>query len=267
MRPLIDAAELVGRLHTVRVLDVRWSLADPAGGRLAHAESHIPGAVFLDVETDLSDGSMPDAGRHPLPDPDTLAARFGAAGIDDDTPVVVYDDSGGSVAARAWWLLRWLGHVDVAVLDGGWSAWVSGGHPVESGVPDSSPATFTLRPSLTRTVDRESVATRRGRLIDARAPERWRGDVEPVDPEPGHIPGAENVPTGELLDSTGRFLAPDVLATRLGPVDADTIASCGSGVTACAVILAAVAAGLPEPALYPGSYSEWVRAGLPVERG
>lgn len=270
--PIIDPDEVAERLDdpTLRVVDVRWYLSDPTLGAVRYAEGHVPGAVFLDLEDDLSDTSVPDAGRHPLPDRQTLATRLGEVGIGSGHDVVAYDDASGSIAARAWWLLRWLGHERVAVLDGGWPAWVRAGHPVSRVVPDHPPAMFAVSAPLTTTVGRAEVADRAGAvLVDARAPERFRGETEPVDPVAGHIPGAVNLPTGSLVDGNGRFLAPEALAGRLAPVlgDGRAMASCGSGVTACAVILAAVAAGLPEPALYPGSYSEWSMAGLPTEQG
>lgn len=269
--PIVDPDEVAGRLDdpSLRVVDVRWYLTEPGRGAVRYAEGHVPGAVFLGLETDLSDPSVADAGRHPLPDRDALAARLGEVGIGSGHDVVVYDDAAGAIAARLWWLLRWLGHERVAVLDGGWPAWVRAGHPVSRVVPDHPPAMFAVSEPLTTTVGRAEVADRgEAVLVDARAPERFRGETEPVDPVAGHIPGAVNVPTGSLVDGNGRFRAPEALADRLAPVlgDGPAIASCGSGVTACAVILGAVAAGLPEPALYPGSYSEWSTAGMPVER-
>lgn len=269
--PIVDPDEVAERLGdpTLRVVDVRWYLSAPTLGEVRYAEGHVPGAVFLDLDDDLSDTSVPDAGRHPLPDRQALATRLGEVGIGSGHDVVAYDDAAGSIAARLWWLLRWLGHERVAVLDGGWPAWVRAGHPVSRVVPDHPPALFAISDPLTTTVGRTDVADRGDTvLVDARAPERFRGEVEPVDPVPGHIPGAVNVPTGAVVGADGRFLAPEALAHRLAPVigQRPAIASCGSGVTACAVILGAVAAGLPEPALYPGSYSEWSTAGLPVER-
>lgn len=270
MEPLVSPEALSERLDdpSLRVVDVRWYLADPGLGRRRYATSHIPGAVFLDLESDLSDLSVPDAGRHPLPDRERLAEVLGERGIGSEHDVVAYDDSGGAIAARLWWLLRWLGHANVAVLDGGWHAWESARLPVTEVVPTHAPGTMVPHPSLTRLVDRQTVANRGDHVLyDARAPERYRGEDEPIDPVAGRIPGAVNIPTASLLGEGGRFLPPDQLAMTLGPTTESSIASCGSGVTACAVILAAVAAGLPEPALYPGSYSEWSRAGLPVESG
>lgn len=271
--PIVDPDGVAERLDdpSLRIVDVRWSLADPhEGGRVAYGAGHVPGAVFLDLETELSDPSVPDAGRHPLPSRQALARLLGSRGIGSEHTVVAYDDAGGSIAARLWWLLRWLGHEDVVVLDGGWPAWVAAGHPTTTEVPRLPPARFEVRPPLTATVDRHGVADRGDAvLVDARAAERFRGDVEPVDPVPGHIPGAVNLPTAALLGPDGRWPDPTSLRERLTSVvgEGPAIASCGSGVTACAVILGAVAAGLAEPALYPGSYSEWSTAGLPVERG
>ncbi len=269
MGPIIPADELAGRLDgDTRVVDVRWYLQDPGLGRRRYATSHLPGAIFLDLESDLSDTGVRDAGRHPLPDRDALAGLLGRVGIGNEHTVVAYDDSGGAIAARLWWLLRWLGHEAVAVLDGGWRAWTEAGFPTTEEVPDHPATSFVATAPLTKVVDASTVS-RRGEavLYDARAPERFLGEVEPVDPVPGRIPGAVNIPTATLLGPGGRFLPPDELRTTLGPTTEQSIASCGSGVTACAVILAAVAAGLPEPALYPGSYSEWSRAGLPVSSG
>lgn len=270
MGPLMSVDELSGRLGDprTRVVDVCWYLQDPGLGRRRYLSSHVPGAVFLDLETELSDTDVPDAGRHPLPNREGFAELLGSRGIGDDHVVVAYDDSGGAIAARLWWLLRWLGHEDVAVLDGGRRAWDEAGLPTTDEVPVHPPATFTARPPLTRVVDRSAVANRGDNVLyDARAPERFLGEVEPVDPVAGRIPGAVNIPTASLLGPGGRFLSPDELRSTLGPTTEQSIASCGSGVTACAVILAAVAAGLPEPALFPGSYSEWSRAGLRVESG
>jgi thiosulfate/3-mercaptopyruvate sulfurtransferase len=267
--PLISAEQLARRLDgDTRVVDVRWYLQDPGLGRRRYASAHLPGAVFLDLDTDLSDTTVEDAGRHPLPDRETLAGLLGRLGIGNQHTVVAYDDSGGAIAARLWWLLRWLGHADVAVLDGGWRAWTDAGLPTTPDVPEHPPASFTIHPPLTKVVDRSTVQHRGDSVLyDARAPERYFGEVEPVDPIAGRIPGAVNIPTATLLGPGGRFLPPEELATTLGPTTEQSIASCGSGVTACAVILAAVAAGLPEPALFPGSYSEWSRAGLPVASG
>jgi thiosulfate/3-mercaptopyruvate sulfurtransferase len=267
--PLVGVGDLARRLDdlTLRVVDVRWYLGDPGRGRAEYEAGHVPGAAFLDLDVDLSDHSVEDAGRHPLPGRDAFAATLGGVGIGNEHHVVAYDASGGSVAARLWWMLRWLGHERVSVLDGGWPAWIDQGHPVAVAGSPHPPSHFVAGAPLTRVVDRIAVASRSGVLLDARAPERWRGDVEPVDPVAGHIPGSVNVPSTALLDATHRFLAPGALRSLLveagtGP---GTIASCGSGVTACALVLAAVAAGLPEPALYPGSFSEWSTAGLPTE--
>lgn len=255
----------------IRVLDVRWYLSDHDQGRREYAEGHLPGAVFLDIEDDLSDTTRPGEGRHPLPDPGDLAGTLGRLGVGTAHTVVVHDDGPGVVAARAWWLLRHLGHADTHVLDGGISAWRGAGLPVDDLVPDHPPTTFDIRVRGDDTVTMEDVVGRGTVvLLDARAPERYRGEVEPVDPVPGHIPGAVNLPNAALVGGDGRFLPPEVLRSRFAAAgvdpEHDVVASCGSGVTACHLILGAVAAGLPEPRLYPGSYSQWSRAGRPVEQ-
>lgn len=264
-------AERIGA-GAVRVLDVRWYLTDHELGRHEYAEGHIPGAVFMDLEEDLSDLSIERAGRHPLPEPTALKARFERVGIGTDLPVVTYDHGPSSIAARAWWLLRKLGHPDVHVLDGGIEAWKDAGHPLSDEVPDYPVGTFASDVTTWEIADLPEVADRGDTvLLDARAPERFRGEVEPADPIAGHIPGAVNLPTTDLVGSDQRLLPPDELRARFaetgaGP-DEGAIASCGSGVTACHLVLAASVAGLPEPRLYPGSYSQWVREGMPVETG
>jgi thiosulfate/3-mercaptopyruvate sulfurtransferase len=241
------------------IVDVRWKLGEPGYGAKAYAEGHLPGAVFADLDRHLT-ATPGRAGRHPLPTAEVFRAFVEGAGISDGTRVVAYDDQGGAIAARLWFLLRYFGHETGAVLDGGLPAWTASGGALSTEVPVPARGSFTplVRPELI--AQREEVATLSGALLlDARAPERYRGDVEPIDPKAGHIPGAVNVPfAGNLAAS--RFLAPEPLKARYAALGLETrpaIAYCGSGVTACHTLLAAAVAGLPIPRLYPGSWSEW----------
>lgn len=253
--------------HTV-LLDCTFDLADPAAGREAYHRSHLPGAFYLHLDNELSGEKSGRNGRHPLPDPDTLTGRLRALGINDDTQVVAYDAQGGMFAARAWWLLRWVGHDAVAVLDGGKSAWIAAGLPVEAGTtPDPETAgNLTRRASLVETVDAGMLMdnlTQRSRLVvDARAPDRFRGENETLDPVGGHIPGAVNRCFKDNLQENGRFKSAPQLREEFGAVlgataPASAVMQCGSGVTACHNLLALEAAGLSGAALYPGSWSEW----------
>ncbi len=273
---LISAGELAALLGDpdLRVADVRWSLAAPDGGRAAYATAHVRGAVFVDLDSVLTAPVGP--GRHPLPDPAAFVAGLAALGIGRGHRVVTYDDAGGTVAARLWWMLDVLGHPRVAVLDGGIAAWRAAGLPVTAQVPAFDPAEPVASPrpgsAWPRTIDRLALAARLGMvtLLDARAPERYRGEIEPIDRIPGHIPTAVSLPTSELLGGDGRFLEPTGLAARFEDAGGGTgpvVVSCGSGVNACHLALAMRAAGLPDPLLYPGSYSEWTRAGLPIATG
>jgi thiosulfate/3-mercaptopyruvate sulfurtransferase len=267
----------------VRIVDVRWYL--PSTGRSAHEEyiaGHVPGATFVDLDHDLSAHDLPSGGRHPLPDPASFARVLGAHGISPSTHVVAYDDSAGSTAARLWWMLKQVGHARVSVLDGGLAAWMRAGLPVEAGEsPQREPETYSPVP-FTRfgaIVTREEVlpALDAGAvLLDARAPERFEGRNEPIDPRAGHIPGARNVPfVGNLapsVDGTMRFLFSDALRARFDGVGAGdgarVILSCGSGVTACHNALAMHLAGFAPPAVYVGSWSDWsMHADLPIETG
>ncbi len=287
---LIDVESLRALVATpgVAVLDARFDLAAPDAGRQAYLRGHIPGARYVDLNRDLSAPVATVSGRHPLPDPQALAARFRSLGLAPDTQVVVYDDSNGSFAARAWWLLRWLGARKVAVLDGGMSAWLRAGGATESGEPSrgavgQAVAAAPGAGSSTVAVDRraaldteELIAALENPgtlLIDARAPERYTGAVEPIDPVAGHIPGAVNHPFSTNLRSDGRFLPPEELERRWrdrlgGASPADVIVMCGSGVTACHNLLALERAGMPGARLYAGSWSEWIRdPRRPVARG
>jgi len=263
-----DVARRVGDL-ALRLVDVRWYLNRPDEGRRAYDAGHIPGAIFLDLDADLSAPEGP--GRHPLPDPASFARRMASRGIGTDASVVAYDDAGGTIAARLWWMLDALGHRDVAVLDGGIRAWIDAGLPLSTEAVRLPPASLELARSWPRTIDRTALRDRLGEiaLLDARAPERYRGDVEPVDPAKGHIPTALSAPTSDNLGPDGRFLDADALRERYAALaDGRTVAvSCGSGTSACHDALAMRVAGLPDPLLYPGSFSDWSRSGLPVATG
>ena len=273
--PLIGVEELAARLDdpSVRVCDVRWFLGDPARGRREYLEGHIPGALAVDLETDLSDHDAADSlGRHPLPDPAWFTARMGALGIGADDAVVVYDDGPGTVAARLWWMLDALGHRGVRLLDGGLAAWRAAGLPIERGPgPDLPRTELVLATSWPRVIGRDELRARLGSLVllDVRAGERYRGEVEPVDPVPGHIPTARSAPAGGNTGPDGRLLSHDALHERYTSLAGDppVVVSCGSGVTACQTALAMRVAGLADPILYAGSYSDWTRAGLPVVTG
>jgi thiosulfate/3-mercaptopyruvate sulfurtransferase len=265
---VISPAELAGLLDEpeLRIIDCRASLQELGAGRAQYQAGHLPRATFADLVEDLSGPIVPGVtGRHPLPPIDVFVEKLGAWGVGPQQQVVVYDDAGGAFAARLWWMLRWLGHDAVAVLDGGYSAWVAEGGPVTDRAHSPAPAPFAaqIRPGLLATA--RELATPESaprKLFDARAPERFRGDVEPIDPVAGHIPGAVNLPFAENLRA-GRFLAPAELRERLaraldGTAPEDAVVYCGSGVTACHDVLAFARAGLPLPRLYAGSWSEWI---------
>lgn len=253
---------------TFVMLDCRFDLSHPDAGRAAYLAGHIPGAQYADLNRDLAAPMSSDSGRHPLPAPDVLAKRFSAFGIASDVQVIAYDAANGSFAARVWWLLRWLGHRQVAVLDGGYRAWLAAGGGTESGDRPGLPQCFVPRVDAAAAVSSAEVldALRDpGRLIvDARAAERYSGQSEPIDPVAGHVSGAVNHPFADNLDADGRFLAPTELRRRwlerlAGKAPDDAIMMCGSGVTACHHILALEVAGLPGAKLYSGSFSEWIR--------
>lgn len=262
----VDALANVLASPLTRVIDLRHDLLKPGAGRAAWAAGHIPGAIHLDLDDDLSGPKTGRNGRHPLPDPLEFALVLGAAGIGEAQHVVVYDDAGGAFAARLWWMLRWLGHDAVSVLDGGWQAWTGAGLPVSTETPHPATEVFTPRTPRPWTVDATAVAAglSDGSLlvVDARAPERFRGEVEPIDPVAGHIPGARNRFMRGNLQPDGRFKPAATLRAEfealLGerPVD-QMICQCGSGVTACHNLLALAHAGLDGARLYPGSWSEW----------
>jgi len=260
--PLVSAHDLARFLGSVTVLDVRYQTG-VADGRPAYLGGHVPGAAYVDVDDDLAAppaGPGEPGGRHPLPETRDFEAAMRRAGVRDDRPVVVYDDWGGRAAARAWWLLRYHGHRDVRVLDGGWSAWLDAGGEVEEGQVTPEPGDFEADPGHLPVVETEDVLAVEV-LIDARAHERYAGEHEPIDPVAGRVPGAVNVPTTDNLDSAGRFKDADELRRTYAAVGAvagaDVAAYCGSGVTACHDILALAVARVPA-ALWPGSWSDWV---------
>lgn len=267
MYPVItpgELAELLTNPDPPTVLDVRWTLTGPSG-RFAYQAGHLPGAFFLDVDTDLSAAPGP-GGRHPLPDPVTFQATLRSVGVRSRVPVIAYDEADGSVAARMWWLLRWVGHPAVAVLDGGFTAWREAGLTVSTEVGTPAVGTITVRPGAMPVLDAEQAAAlaRAGVLLDARVAPRYRGETEPVDPRAGHVPGARNAPFGELTDAHGRWLEPArlrELAQHWGVEAAAVGAYCGSGINACALVLglevAAVTTADRPAALYAGSWSQW----------
>ena len=283
--PLITADELADRLaggSPPVLLDVRWTLSggsDPVG----YLAGHLPGARFLDLDRDLAAPAGP-GGRHPLPAPADLQAALRAIGLNDGDGVVVYDGGPGLSAARAWWLLRWSGLRAVQVLDGGLPAWTSGPdgddgavptRPTRSGPADPTrPGTITVTPGAMPVVDADGAAAAAqapgALLLDLRAAARYRGEVEPLDPVAGHIPGAVNLPVAELMRADGTYRPPAEVAERLAAAGVVTgtpvVASCGSGITACQLVLAAERAGIGAT-LYPGSYSQWCALGRPVATG
>jgi thiosulfate/3-mercaptopyruvate sulfurtransferase len=265
MQVIIDVQDLSARLDAgepVTLLDVRWALGDPHG--YDHYRSgHLPGAVFADLDAELAAPPSAAAGRHPLPAPAELQSSARRWGVRSGQLVVAYDDSGNTAAARAWWLLRWGGHPQVALLDGGLAAWRSVGLPLVGGDGEpSAPGDVTLIGGGLPVLDADAVAalTRTGVVLDARAAERYRGETEPIDPRAGHIPGAVSAPTGQNLLPDGRFRPVAELRDRFAGLGADgsrpVAAYCGSGVTAAHEIAALAVAGI-DAALYPGSWSQW----------
>lgn len=259
------------------VFDCRFSLADVRAGRRAYDAGHIPGARYADLDLDLSGPRTPTSGRHPLPDPDVLARKLGEWGVDTRKQVVAYDDGNGALAARLWWLLRWLGHRSVAVLDGGYVVWQREGRPIETNEPVLVAADFEPAVDDTLWVGTDEVEAGLGKagtlLVDARSAARFRGEQETLDPIAGHIPGSVNRPFETNLDTTSLFLPAAQLrqafAVLVGGRPAHgVIHSCGSGVTACHNLLAMEVAGLSGSRLYPGSWSEWIRdPRRPIARG
>ncbi|WP_301100459.1 sulfurtransferase [Propionivibrio sp.] len=267
--PLVSCELLASHLNDPgwRVFDCRHQLSDVEFGTKAYAEGHLPGAFFLHLDRDLSAAMTGRNGRHPLPDPQELAAKLGAAGVSPATQVVVYDDAGGMISGRLWWLLRWLGHDRVAVLDGGIGQWVAEGRPLSTDLPSSAPAVFaqTIVPrdwvlsteTVLANIDKGELC-----LVDARSPDRFRGENETLDPVGGHIPGARNRFFRDNLDAEGMFrpaaeLRREFLALLAGVEPAQAVMQCGSGVSACHNLLAMEIAGLHGAKLYAGSWSEW----------
>ncbi|MGW1203667.1 sulfurtransferase [Streptomyces cyaneofuscatus] len=261
MKPIITASEYASESAGPRppvLLDVRWQLGGPHG-RPDYEAGHLPGAVFVDLDTELA-GPAGSGGRHPLPDPEAFGAVMRRAGVGQDTPVVVYDGGQGWAAARAWWLLRWTGHPDVRVLDGGLAAWTG---DLSTEIPDPAEGDFRPKPGALPTLDADAAAAlaRTGLLLDARAAERYRGDVEPIDRVGGHIPGAVSAPTTANVAEDGRYLPAERLAERFTGLGAGKSGEavgvyCGSGVSGAHEVLALEIAGI-RAALYPGSWSEW----------
>ena len=254
MGPLVSAEWLAAHLSDVRVVDVRWYL-DGRSGRDAYAAGHLPGAVWLDVDTDLSAPASPADGRHPLPAPEHFAAALGRVGIAAGTPVVAYDDTGGSNAARLWWMLHVVGE-PAAVLDGGLAAWTA---PLTTEAPEFAPVPRAAVPwPADRFVGADDVATTDAVVYDARTAERYAHGDPAIDPRPGHIPGARSAPWARNLDENGRFRQPGELRERFAAaVGRGAVAYCGSGVTACHDLLAMELAGIESTALYAGSWSQW----------
>ena len=268
---LIDAHELQARINDadVRIIDCRFELADPDAGRRAYLQAHIPGAVFADLDQDLAAPISPQSGRHPLPDVDEFAATLGRLGISNASKVVVYDAGNGALAARAWWLLRWLGHTRVRLLDGGFAHWIASAGPVASGTEQAAESQFRPEPRedivlTTAELESDIEGIAAMRLYDARDAGRFRGEIEPIDPVAGHVPGTFNLPFPVSLNEDGRWKPRKSLeALWLSVLGEDRQAPwavmCGSGVTACHLAISAMQAGYREPRLYVGSWSEWIR--------
>ncbi len=268
-RTLVSVPDLAAHLDDAGwvVCDCRHDLADTEAGRRAYAESHIPGARFVHLDEDLSAPKTGKNGRHPLPDPGKFVQRLGELGISNASQVVAYDASGGYYAARLWWMLRWLGHEAVAVLDGGWNAWLAARHSITKKVPSIRAARFVPRIRTDAAIDAKTVAARLGQpgplLLDARAPNRYRGENENLDPVAGHIPGAANRFFQLNLAVDGKFKPAAALKQEFTEMlgkhaPAQVTHYCGSGVTACHNQLAMEIAGLPGSLVYPGSWSEWI---------
>ncbi len=254
------------------IADCRYNLMDPEAGRRAYLEGHVPGARYVHLHDDLAGEPLTDHGRHPLPSPEALTELFGRLGIDTHVQVVVYDQADAGIAARLWWLLRYMGHDAVAVMDGGFHAWQSAGLPLESGSSEATQKAFQGQAKREWVVSLAEVPAQ-ACLVDARDEARYCGEEEPLDPVAGHIPGARNHPYRDNVDADGRFRSPQELKARFKRTLGDqapesAVYYCGSGVTACQLLLAAAHAGLPPGRLYAGSWSEWCSdSGRPVATG
>jgi len=267
---LINVEQLQARMddRELRIMDCRFVLSQPIVGRESYLQGHIPGAVYADLDVDLAAAVGPGTGRHPLPDATELASTFGRLGVSADTRVVVYDETSGALAARAWWLLRWLGHEQVTLLDGGLGRWQASGGPLEEGEVTFPTVHFDAIPrndwvlatdEILQSAERDSNSL----LIDARDEARYRGEIEPIDKVAGHIPGSVNLPFQRSLNDDGTWKTGAELKKMWGKVlkenpEAHLSVMCGSGVTACHLIISARLAGIAEPRLYVGSWSEWI---------
>jgi len=263
-----DALRTLPASADLLIIDCRFDLADPSAGERAYAQAHIPGALYAHLDRDLSGPLGPATGRHPLPDPVAFAEILSGWGVAPSTQVVAYDASGGVIAARLWWMLRWLGHGRVAVLDGGLAAWCAAGGPLDRSGADRPRTQFKPRPRTGATVSTAELADllggRGSLLVDARSAERFEGRVEPIDPVAGHVPGAVNFACQRNLSDDGRFLGRAALQAAwagllAGRTGESVVSMCGSGVTACHNLLALEHAGLGRGRLYAGSWSEWTR--------
>ncbi|HTQ99650.1 MAG TPA: sulfurtransferase [Candidatus Acidoferrum sp.] len=267
MHPLITAEQLHALLPQpqLRLFDCRFALMNPAAGAAAYTAGHVPGAVFIDVNRELSAPHVAGkTSRHPLPEKAAWINTVRKLGITPECKVVLYDDAGGASAGRMWWMLLWIGHADVVVLDGGWPAWIAAGLPTTTVVPAPRLQVedrYSALAPLVQLLEADAVDGARQYLIDARDPPRFKGDVEPIDPVAGHIPGATCSPFAANLRSDGRFKTPQELRDKFAPVSdgrKPVVSYCGSGITGCHNVLAMAVAGLPLPALYAGSWSEWI---------
>ena len=251
------------RLTELKLFDLRWSLTDPHHGISSYLSGHIPGAVFVDLDRDLS--AKRGDGRHPLPTVEAFADTLGRLGTTNTDHVVVYDDAGGAIAARMWWMLRSIGHDEVALLDGGLDAWRDAGYEMETGRHEPEQVVYEPRHDFTGVVASADLAGRQ--IVDVRAPERYRGEHEPVDAKAGHIPGALNLPLSGSLTPSGTFRDTSALQTHFEELEPRPVVSCGSGVNACHTALAMVVAGRSMPDVYIGSFSDWSSRPLPVNTG